>query len=161
MGITAPVLLNHQHIVSDFVSHEPALNDWLTRKALKNQATGASRTFVVCQPGTNRVIGYYALATGSILHSRLSARQKRNMPDPLPIIILARLAVDSAFTGKKIGSGLLKNAYQRAERIAQEVGVAALLVHAISEDAKTFYLHYRFTPLKDSPMTLIYPLAQR
>lgn len=161
MGMRAPELLDRLHVVTDFISEEPVLNEWLARKALKNQITGASRTFVVCKPNTRRVVGYYALATGSVVHAQLSAKQKRNMPDPLPVIILARLAVDCAFTGQKIGSGLLKDAILRAERIAQEVGVVALVVHALSTEAIAFYEHYRFVPLKDAPMTLIRPLAQR
>lgn len=158
MGMTAPELLAVHHNVSEFVSSEPVLNDWLQKKALKNQAIGASRTFVVCEPGTNRVIGYYALATGSVDHTGLSAKHKRNMPDPLPVIILGRLAVDCAFQRQKIGSGLLKNAHTRSMRIAQEIGVAAIIVHALSDEAKAFYELYRFVPLRNAPMTLILPL---
>ncbi|WCG82419.1 GNAT family N-acetyltransferase [Pectobacterium sp. A5351] len=158
MGITAPELLLPQHAVVDFRSSEPSLDDWLKRKALKNQTIGASRTFIVCESGANQVIGFYALATGSVQRQSVSGALRRNMPDPLPVLVLGRLAVDERYQRRGIGAGLLKDAILRSRQVAEQVGTKALLVHALSEEAKDFYLHWGFTPSEIQPSTLLLPL---
>ncbi|AOR63636.1 MULTISPECIES: GNAT family N-acetyltransferase [Pectobacterium] len=158
MGITAPELLLPQHAVVDFRSSEPSLDDWLKRKALKNQTMGASRTFVVCESSANQVIGFYALATGSVQRQSVSGALRRNMPDPLPVLVLGRLAVDERYHRQGIGAGLLKDAILRSRQVAEQVGTKALLVHALSEDAKDFYLHWGFTSSEIQPNTLLLPL---
>ncbi|MEQ9861199.1 GNAT family N-acetyltransferase [Pectobacterium cacticida] len=142
----------------DFRSSEPSLDEWLKRKASKKQTMGASRTFVVCESGGNQVIGFYALATGSIQRQSVSGALRRNMPDPLPVLVLGRLAVDERYHRRGIGAGLLKDAVLRSRLVAEQVGTKALLVHALSEEAKAFYLHWGFTPSEIQPITLLLPL---
>jgi GNAT superfamily N-acetyltransferase len=151
--ITAPARLAPTHELSDFNSGNSTLDDWLIRRAMKNQDSGVSRTFVVCEEG-EAVIGYYALATGSIERVATSGNFSRGMPDPIPVIILGRLAVDSRYQGKRLGAALLKDAMLRTLSVANNVGVRGLLVHAISENAKRFYLQYGFQESPIEPMTL-------
>lgn len=158
MGITAPELLLPQHAVVDFRSSEPTLDEWLKRKAFKNQTIGASRIFVVCESGGNQVVGFYALATGSVQRQSVSGALRRNMPDPLPVLVLGRLAVDERYHRRGIGARLLKDAVLRSQLVAEQVGTKALLVHALSEEAKAFYLHWGFTPSEIQPSTLLLPL---
>lgn len=152
--ITAPTLLTHAHELENFNSGNSTLDDWLIRRALKNQETGASRTFVVCEDNSI-VIGYYALATGSIERLSATGNFSRGMPDPIPVIILGRLAIDKKHQGKRLGSALLKDAMLRTLSVANDVGVRGLLVHAISEEAKRFYLQYGFQESPTEPMTLL------
>lgn len=151
--ITAPALLTPSHEVLNFDSGNSTLDDWLIKRALKNQETGASRTFVVCEDGAV-VIGYYALATGSIERISATGNFSRGMPDPIPVIILGRLAIDTRYQGKRLGAALLKDAMLRTLSISNNVGVRGLLVHAISDAAKQFYLQYGFQESPLEPMTL-------
>lgn len=145
----APELLNATHHLDDFDCGEEALNSWLKRNALKNQQNQASRTFVICQ--NNNVVGFYALAAGSVSHQFVSGGLRRNMPDPIPVIVLGRLAIDLTHQGQKLGAALLKDAVLRASAVSQQVGVKALLVHALNDKAKAFYLNYGFqvSPIDD------------
>ncbi|MFE8149343.1 GNAT family N-acetyltransferase [Brenneria goodwinii] len=158
MGITAPELLSAQHITTDFSCSESSLDEWLKRKALKNQTSGASRTFVVCDADNQHVVGFYALATGSVQRQSAPGAIRRNMPDPVPVLVLGRLAVDGRYQAKGIGAGLLKDAVLRSRQVAEQVGTKALLVHALSEGAKAFYLHWGFLPSEIQPGTLLLPL---
>ncbi|MCI5763574.1 GNAT family N-acetyltransferase [Actinobacillus porcinus] len=146
---SAPELLNATHHLDDFDCGEEALNSWLKRNALKNQQNQASRTFVICQ--NNNVVGFYALAAGSVSHQFVSGGLRRNMPDPIPVVVLGRLAIDLAHQGQKLGAALLKDAVLRASAVSQQVGVKALLVHALNDKAKAFYLNYGFqvSPIDD------------
>lgn len=146
---SAPELLNATHHLDDFDCGEEALNSWLKRNALKNQQNQASRTFVICQ--NNNVVGFYALAAGSVSHQFVSGGLRRNMPDPIPVIVLGRLAIDLTHQGQKLGAALLKDAVLRASAVSQQVGVKALLVHALNDKAKAFYLNYGFqvSPIDD------------
>lgn len=123
---------------------------------LKKSGDGASRTFVICQ--SDRVVGYYALASGSVERLEAPGSIARNMPDPLPVIVLGRLAVDLSMQGQRLGSSLLKDALLRVLKISQDIGVRAVLVHAISEDAKRFYLAYGFQVSPIDAMTLMLPI---
>lgn len=151
--ITEPSLLTTSHILSCFNSGNNTLNDWLIRRALKNQETGASRTFVICEDQSS-VIGYYALATGSIERVAATGNFSRGMPDPIPVIVLGRLAVDHNHQGKRLGAALLRDAMLRTLAISNNVGIRGLLVHAISIEAKNFYLKYGFQESPIEPMTL-------
>lgn len=148
-----PVPLTAEHDASQFICQHQALSSWLQKRALANAATGASRTYVVCDDG-HRVIGYYALAAGSIAHE--AARLRRNMPDPLPVIVLGRMAVHSDWSGRGLGSGLLKDAVLRSIQAADLIGVRALMCHAIDDAAKAFYLKHGFV---ESPLTARMVLA--
>lgn len=149
--ITAPEPLAQHHDLQSFNCGKSTLNDWLKKKSHKvQQIGGSSRTYVVCAED-NRVIGYYALATGSINREDAPGKVKRNMPDPIPVVIIGRLAVDESFKGQGIGTGLLKDALLRVVSAAEEIGIRAVLVHAIDETVRKFYLKHGFyeSPVND------------
>jgi GNAT superfamily N-acetyltransferase len=148
-----PESLSVEHELEAFDCGEPTLNDWLKKRALYNHTQGASRTYVACIG--RRAIGYYCLATGGVTHSEATGKVKRNMPNPIPVIILGRLAVDLAWQGKQMGGGLLKDAALRSVRAAEIIGVRALIIHALSDDAKRFYERYGFIPSPGNPMMLM------
>lgn len=154
MTISSPQLLSDDHDLSEFDCGEPLLNDWLKRRALANQASGASRTFAIID-NRQRVIGYYALSAGAVAHRDSTGAVRRNMPDPIPVMVLARLAVDHNAQGKQLGGALLKDAVLRALSVSENAGVRALLVHALHERAKAFYRHYGFEESPADPMTLM------
>lgn len=155
-----PRPLSAGHRLDDFACGESSLDEWLRRRALVNQTTGASRTFVVTDE-TERVMAYYALAAGAVSHQASPGSIRRNMPDPVPVLVLARLAVDQRWQGRKIGGALLRDALQRAMSVAQHIGVRALLAHALHERARQFYVHYGFVPSPANPMTLMLPLPSQ
>lgn len=148
--VTPPERLSANHDLSGFDSGVPSLDDWLRRRARQNEVSGASRTYVVC--AGRRVVGYYSLALGAISHPEAPGRIKRNMPDPIPVMVLGRLAVDRAFQGRGMGTGLLQDAVLRTMRVAEIAGIRAIVVHAISEDAKLYYQKYGFV---SSPINLL------
>lgn len=152
--ITAPTPLNATHILSEFYCGEAVLDEWIRNRGLKNQSLGAARTFVVCREHSSQVIGFYSLATGSVTHAIATGSLKRNMPDPVPVIILARLAVDASYHGTGLGADLLHDAVLRICRVAENIGVRAVMVHALSTAAKQFYLHHGFTPSTTQENTL-------
>jgi GNAT superfamily N-acetyltransferase len=142
--------------VSEFDCGNDILNDWLIKRALKNQSTGASRTFVICQG--NRVVGYYALASGSVERLASPKSIARNMPEPVPVMVLGRLAIDTGLQGQGLGSAMLKDALLRTLSVSRDIGIRAILVHAISEDARRFYLGYGFLASPIDRMTLMLSL---
>lgn len=150
---SAPKKLSASLDVSQFECGEPALDTWLKRRALQNEESGASRTYVSC--AGQEIAGYYALATGAIAHAEAPGRIKRNMPDPVPVIIIGRLAIASKFQGYGIGAALLRDAVLRTIQAADIAGIRAILVHAISERAKRFYEKHGFIPSPADPMTLM------
>lgn len=153
-GVTKPPeLLTREHRLSAFSSTEPSLDDWLKRQALKSQESGAARTYVVA--AENVVVGYYSLAVGSVSRRVSVSRVRRNMPDPIPVMLLARLAIDVHWQGRGLGRSLLRDAVLRTLQAADIVGIRALLVHAISEDAKRFYQYFGFRPSEIEDMTLM------
>ena len=134
------------------------LDDWLKRRVLANQSSGASRTFVVAdQDGLVR--GYYAMAAGAVAHQLATGGVRRNMPDPIPVMVIARLAVDRRAQGLHLGAALLQDAVNRAVAVSENAGVRALLVHALHEKARQFYEHYGFQPSPTHPLTLILRLS--
>jgi len=155
--ISAPEHLTAAHDVSGFDSGVPDLDGWLRKRALANEETGASRTYVVCAGG--RVVGYYALATGGVAQVQAPGRVRRNMPDPVPVMILARLAVDRGWRGRNLGASLLRDAVVRTLQAAEIGGIRAILVDAISEDAKRFYERHGFRVLPVDPMILMTTVA--
>jgi GNAT superfamily N-acetyltransferase len=156
-GLTAPVRLTAFHNFTEFDCGTPSLNHWLTRQAIKNEASGAFRTYVVCIDNT--VVGYYCLAAGAVVRIEAPKKMQRNMPDAVPVMVLGRLAVDLANQGQGIGSALLRDAILRVLQAAEIVGVRAILVHAISEEAKRFFLSYGFQESPIEPMTLCLALG--
>lgn len=155
--LSAPEPLGAHHVVDSFSSGVSPLDDWLKRRALANQASGASRTFVACAEKT--VVGYYALAASAVSVAQAVGRFRRNMPDPIPVIVLARLAVSSGHHGQGIGRGLVQDAARRVVMASETIGVRGLIVHAISDDAATFYRRLGFDPSPLEPMTLMVTLS--
>ncbi len=155
-----PVPISAHHDSSGLACRHESLSQWLRRRASANVLSGATRTYVVCADGRN-VIGYYALAAGSIAIESAPPRLRRNMPDPLPVIVLGRLAVHENWSGRGIGSGLLKDAVLRALQAAEIVGACALLCHAIDDEAKAFYLEHGFVESPTQPQTMMLGLPRR
>jgi len=156
-NISAPEHLTGAHDVSAFDSGAPELDDWLRERALANEETGASRTYVVCAGG--RVVGYYALASGGVAQAAAPGRVGLNMPDPVPVMILGRLAVDRAWRGRNLGGSLLRDAVLRTLQAAGIAGIRAILVSAISEDARRFYERHGFGVSPVDPMVLTITVA--
>jgi GNAT superfamily N-acetyltransferase len=156
--LSAPEKLRADHDLSEFDCGEPSLDDWLRRRALQNEESGASRTYVVC--AGQKVVGYYALAVGAVAHAEAPGRVRRNMPDPVPVMIVGRLAVHKNYQGRKIGPALLRDAVLRTLQAAEIAGVRAILVHAISERARKFYEDCGFIASPMDPTTLMITVAE-
>lgn len=156
MGITAPEPLSSNHNFANFTCDKPVLDNWLKKKAFKNQTDGGSRTFAVTDTDTDQVVGYYCISTGSVSHELAPGNVRRNMPDPIPVILLGRLAVDNGYANLGIGRGLMKDCYKRAAAVAEQVGVRALLAHALDEESRQYYLHLGFTesPIQERTLML-------
>jgi GNAT superfamily N-acetyltransferase len=157
--VSAPQSLAATHLLDRFNCGESSLDDWLKRRALTNHLNGASRTFVVVD-ADQHVLGYYALAAGAVAHMEATGAVRRNMPDPAPVMVLARLAVDVRAQGIQLGAALLQDAVTRVLSVAENAGVRALLVHALNERAKAFYEHYGFRESPVHAMTLMLPLKR-
>jgi len=157
MSLTPPEPLASHHLLTDFCCGIDALDDWLKRRALNNQTSGATRTFVTCID--NKVVGYYALASGGISNESTLGKFRRNMPNPIPVIILARLAIDSSCQGRGLGRALFRDAALRIDRAADTIGIRGIIVHAISASAKNFYLALGFNESPIEPMTLMITLS--
>jgi GNAT superfamily N-acetyltransferase len=155
-----PEPISDAHDLTEFQSGEPSLDDWLRRRALQNEWSGASRTYVVCEHATPRVVAYYCLAAGGVANATAPSPVRRNMPDPIPVMILGRLAVDKDFQNRGLGQALLRDAILRTLQAAHIAGIRAILVHALSPDAKTFYEHAGFRSSPMDPMTLMVPIAE-
>lgn len=137
MPLSAPVPLSAEHDLSAFDCGEPALNDWLHHRALKNESR-FSRTYVVCDD--KRVVAYFCISAGAIERTAAPGKVRRNAPDTIPISVIGRLAVDSAHAGKGLGADILSDALRRIAVASQSIGIGAVLVHAKDETAKHFYM---------------------
>ncbi len=155
--LRAPERLTDAHDLSAFASAEPALDDWLRKRALTGEGRTA-RTYVVC--AGRRVVGFYVLANGGVQRSLAPSKVRRNAPNPVPVMVIGRLAVDKEWEGRGIGKAMLRDAILRTLGAAEIAGIGAILVHAISEHAKGFYLGFGFTPSELEPMTLMITLAE-
>jgi GNAT superfamily N-acetyltransferase len=153
--LSAPAPIMPLARVEDFSSGKPPLDDWLKRRALKAEGRSA-RTYVVT--AQDIVVGYYCFVAGAVRLVDAPKPQRRNMPDPLPVILLGRLAVDQHWQGFGIGKGLLKDALLRALAASLHIGVRAVLVHAIDDDAKAFYERFGFIAFPDGTRTLFLPI---
>ncbi len=141
-----------RHDVVNFQSGEESLDSWLRERAMDNMEMGASRTYVICQPDSYKVIGYYAVCMGHILGNQVTGSMRRNMPRQIPSVILGRLAVDKNWQGRGLGKALLQDAVQKAIRASMEVSARLMVVHVISKEAEIFYGHYGFVRLPtDAP----------
>jgi len=156
--LSAPTLLVDTHDLDLFQSGTDRLDQWLKRRARANQVSGASRTYVVADGKC--VVGYYCLSSGGLHLADAPGAIRRNMPDPIPMAILGRLAVDQGWQGKGLGTALLQDAALRAGQAAAILGIRGLLVHAMSDEAKAFYERYGFAASPKNPMTLVLSLKQ-
>jgi GNAT superfamily N-acetyltransferase len=144
------------HVVAGFTCGKPALDTWIVERARTNQESGTSRTWVVTDE-SRIVVGYYASATGSLIRHGATPRAKRNQPEEIPAILLGRLAVDEKHRNAGLGSALLKHFILKSLEVAEIVGVRLLLVHAMDEEARNFYLHFDFesSPVDDLTLMLL------
>lgn len=153
-----PQRIDLEHIVENFDCGETSLNDWLHQRALKNDLTDASRTYVVC---CNKiVVAYYSLHLGCIQHSEAVRKIKRNMPDPIPAIVLGRLAVDVKHQGKGLARALIKDMFLRAIQVSDLAGTKAVLVKALNDEVITFYQSFGFIPSKTAPLLLMKAISE-
>jgi GNAT superfamily N-acetyltransferase len=156
IAYTPPETLGPEHDLSNFDCGEIVLNDWLTKRALKNHLEGASRTYVIAIDKV--VVAYYCLAAGSVDSEIAPGNVKRNMPDPIPVIVLGRLAVDLHHRKAGLGKGLIKDASLRTLNAAELVGARTLLVHTLHDNAKSFYERCGFIASPIQPRTLMLSL---
>lgn len=156
MTLSAPVLLSAEHVLDDFSCDVASLDEWLKRRAYPNQVNGVSRTYVVTEG--RKVVGYYCLASGALALNDAPGSVRRNMPDPIPMVVLGRLAIEKSWQGRGLGAALLQDAVLRTFQAGGILGVRGILVHAISDEARSFYEHHGFTASPTQPMTLILSL---
>ena len=135
--LSAPVPLTADHDLSDFDCGEPALNDWLKQRALKNESR-FSRTYVVCDG--NRAVAYFCISAGAVERASAPGKVRRNAPDTIPISVIGRLAVSRDYAGRGLGADLLSDALRRIAVASQSIGIGAVLVHAKDDAAKGFYM---------------------
>ena len=157
-----PQALNAKHQLDDFDCRKPALNDWLVRHAMQAQSSGSARTCVVVEG--DRVVGYFSLAVGQADAMEVPDRIRKGMGSyPIPVVILARLAVSLQDQGKGIGIGMLQEAIRRTIAIADQAGVRALLTHPIDEEASRFYRRFGFesSPIREQQLLLLLKDARR
>lgn len=152
-GYSLPRPIDENDDTSSFDSGEPSLDQYLHKRALANHVQGGSRCFVTCRD--SRVVGYYSLASASIQHREVAGKVRRNMPDPVPVILLSRLAVDHKEQGSGLGKNLLRDAVLRSIEASEIIGVRALLVHALNDTARAFYAHFDFEPSPTDPLHLL------
>lgn len=156
-NLRPPQLLTDAHLFDGFRCGETELDEFLQKRALKNQEQGVSRTYVVCDC-EHQVVAFYSLAFGSVSHAEVIGKFKRNMPDPIPVMVLARLAVSKSAHGRGLGKGLLKDCILRTLQAAKIAGIKAILVHAISKSARSCYEKCGFNPSPVDSMTLMITL---
>lgn len=155
--LRAPEALSADHDVAGFDCGVETLNQWLARRAPANEVSGASRTFVVCDGP--KIAGYYALASSAVVPAAAPGRFRRNMPDPIPVVVLGRLAVATSHRGHGLGRALFQDAALRVIHAADAIGIRGLVVHALSDEAKAFYLRLGLDESPLDPMTLMVTVA--
>ncbi len=155
-ALTEPQALTVDHDVAGFDCGEPALNDWLRSRALKNESR-FSRIYVVCEG--RHVIAYVCISAGSVERLEAPGRVRRNAPSVIPVYVIGRLAVDRRYAGKGLGADILSDALHRIAVASASIGIAAVLVHAKDEAAKAFYLHCaEFIAYPEESRTLYLPI---
>lgn len=158
LQLCVPELLLASHRLDEFACGQAVLDEWLKHRAMANQMSGASRTFVVADK-EHRIFGYYAMAAGAVSLQMATSSVRRNMPDHIPVMVLARLAVDIQAKGIKLGASLLQDAVNRSVTVSHNAGVRALLVHAINDRARQFYEYHGFQVSPAHSMTLMLRLS--
>ncbi|HAT2610110.1 TPA: GNAT family N-acetyltransferase [Kluyvera intermedia] len=156
--ISAPEPLHAGHVLTSFCCGVDSMDNWLKQRAMKNQITGASRTFVSCDNNSN-VRAYYSLASSAVTTNTAPGLFRRNMPDPIPVVVLGRLAVDKSLHGQGVGRALVRDAGLRVIQVAETIGIRGMLVHALSDEAREFYLKVGFEPSPMDSMMLMVTLG--
>lgn len=162
MSLRAPEPLGAQHLLEGFDCGKPALNDWLLRHARQAQGSGSAKTFVVADD--DRVVGYFSLTVGQIDTLDAPERIRKGMGQyPVPVVILARLAVSAQDQGRGIGFGMLQDAIRRTLLIAEHAGIRAMLTHPIDAEAARFYTRFGFitSPLREQQLLLLLKDARK
>ncbi len=148
MSLFDPLVpINSKHLLENFESGEPLLDEWLKKRAISNLELGASRTYVICPKSSKVVIGFFSLNMGQMLANETIDSMRRNMPHQIPTVVLGRLAIDLKWQGKGLGSSLIFDAMRRSLQASQEIAARLLIVHAISPAAENFYRHHGFIRL--------------
>ena len=156
MALTAPAPILRSHDLEAFDCGEPALNDWLKQRALKNESR-FSRTYVVCDG--NRVVAYVCIAAGAVERAAAPGKLRRNAPDSVPVSIIGRLAVDRDYAGRRLGADMLADALRRIALASRSIGIGAVMVQAKDEQAKRFYLACaEFQEFPEDSRTLFLPI---
>lgn len=154
-----PHALKPNHDISEFNSGEGELDEWLRGRARQAEATQTARTYVVTDAATGKVAGYYCLSAHAVARANIGGgRLGRNAPDPVPVILLGRLAVDATYQGHRLGSALLKDALLKTVSAARVIGARAMLVHIINDEVAGFYTRFGFRAVPADPRTLVLPL---
>lgn len=162
LNLAAPVPLAAEHLLDDFGCGKVSLDDWLVRHAQQAQSGGSAKTFVVADG--HRVAGYFSLAVGQVDSVEVPERIRKGMGQyPIPVVLLARLAVNRAYQGQGIGVGMLQDAIRRTLLIAEQAGIRAMLTQPIDADADTFYRRFGFvpSPLREDQLLLLLKDARR
>ncbi|THF57653.1 GNAT family N-acetyltransferase [Pseudothauera rhizosphaerae] len=162
MLLTAPQALAASHLIDDFDCGKPSLNAWLVRYAQQAQSSGSARTYVVADD--RRVVGYFSLAVGQVATLEVPERIRKGMGAcPIPVVILARLAVARPMHGRGIGAGLLQDAIRRTVAISEQAGVRALLTHPVDDEAARFYRRFGFedSPVREQQLLLLLKDARK
>ena len=154
-----PVPIGPTHDCSGFTCGQASLDTWLVERAWRNEQSGASRTFVTTLQGDVRVVGYYSLAASSVCLVDAPGGIRRNMPNPIPVILLGRLAVDRRMQGRGLGRAMLQDAARRVLATADSVGIRAMLVHALDDQAAGFYQRFGFVASPQDNLTLLLSIA--
>ena len=158
-AIAPPEPIGARHDISRFDSGVSGIDAWLRSNARLNEAKGGARIYVVCDG--DRVVGFYSLAASAVEKNRLSSRVGRSMPEPVPVILLGQLAVDSRYQGEGLEAGLLADATRRSLVAAEVIGARAVMVHALDERVKSFYERFGFRPFSDSePLMLVVRMSE-
>jgi hypothetical protein len=154
--LSAPVPLTAEHDLSEFDCGEPALNDWLRHRALKNESR-FSRTYVVCEG--NRVVAYFCISAGAVGRASAPGKLRRNAPDTIPVSVIGRLAVNRGHAERGLGADILSDALRRVAVASQSIGIGAVLVHAKDDTAKRFYMKCaEFIEYPEESRTLFLPI---
>jgi len=151
--------LGATHDAGDFDGGVESMTTWIKRYALASKQSDITQTYVLHRLDDQRIIGYYALSAGDVNREAAPERIAKGMPNyPIGVVVLTRLAVDTRFQGRGLAATLLQDAFARVERAADIVGVRALFVHAINDQAREFYLHQGFLPSPIEPLHLVLPV---
>lgn len=145
---------------ASFDCSEPSLNNWLTKRAVRNENAGASRTFVSVDPDSGDVAGYYCLSASSLLREDAPGSIGRNMPDPIPVILIGRLAVDERFKGNGLGASLLQHAILKGVEASRIIGARAVIVDALNDAAEGFYTRFGFARMPPASERAMYLLLK-